>query len=113
MPGAAMSGVAVGRTTSDLHDSVTPGVTEGGEGPALRGKAVIDVGREGGRPAGPWKQGGRMEGLRGNLRPRREAGVGDLMRVLVCVRGSTVLVWTSGEAAWITGSTVQTADISY
>lgn len=39
-----------------------------------------------------WKQGGR-QGWRGNLRPQREAGVGELMRALVCVHKSTVLVW--------------------
>ena len=36
--------------------------------------AVIDVGREGGREAG------RGEGWKGNLRPQREARVGELMR---------------------------------
>lgn len=42
-----------------------------GTGRRYGGLAVIDVGREGGL---------RGEGWRGNLRPQREAGVGELMR---------------------------------
>lgn len=56
---------------------------------------------EGGRPAGDaWsREGGR--GCKGNLRPQRKAGVGELMRALVCVHGSMVLVWILWEVEWL------------
>ncbi|TNN88146.1 hypothetical protein EYF80_001727 [Liparis tanakae] len=69
----------------------------GGRGRHYGGLAVIDVGRE--ACGGCWKQRGR-ERWRGNLRPQREAAVGELMRALVCVQGSVGLVWILLEADW-------------
>lgn len=76
-----MPGVAMGRTTSDLPDSVTPGSQK--EGLALQGIGCNWC-EEGGRPAGftgTWE--GMRQGQRGNLRAQRAAGVGELMRARV------------------------------
>lgn len=55
--------------------------------------------REGGRPVGAAGSRERVGGMEGKPEAP-EAGVGELMRALVCVHGSMVLVWIPWGAEW-------------